>query len=102
MAFAHCSWGGIRVTIRPLNRFCHGSSAHVRCTCTEERFMNRRFRNAALALLAILTLTPGAWAQGCILCYTSLAGANPGAIRAFQLAMFVLLIAALLLFVSIF
>ncbi len=66
--------------------------------------MMRRFRMLFLALVGVLCLAPApaAWAQGCVLCYTSLAGANPSAIRAFQLAMFVLLMPALLLFIGIF
>jgi hypothetical protein len=64
----------------------------------------RRFRTMALALVALIALVPApsAWAQGCVLCYTSLMGANPSAIRAFQLAMMVLLVPALTLFIGIF
>ena len=56
----------------------------------------------AVALtVAALSFTPGAWAQGCVLCYTSLANGGPGAMRAFQMAMFALLFPALLLFLGV-
>ena len=57
----------------------------------------------AVALaVAALGFTPGAWAQGCVLCYTSLSNGGPGAMHAFQMAMFALLIPALLLFLGVF
>jgi hypothetical protein len=57
----------------------------------------------AVALtVAALGFTPGAWAQGCVLCYTSLANGGPGAMHAFQMAMFALLFPALLLFLGVF
>jgi high-affinity Fe2+/Pb2+ permease len=52
--------------------------------------------------VAALGLAPGAWAQGCVLCYTSLVGSGPTAMHAFQMAMFALLIPALLLFLAVF
>ncbi|SRR5579883_2276262 len=52
--------------------------------------------------LAVLALTTRASAQGCVLCYTSLANSGPKALQAFEIAMFVLLIPALLLFLSVF
>jgi hypothetical protein len=68
--------------------------------------MIRRFRTigwAALSLLGLLFVSaPAAHAQGCILCYTSLAAAGSAAMHAFQMAMLVLLIPALFLFVGIF
>ena len=58
---------------------------------------------SALGLgVAVLGFAPGAWAQGCVLCYTSLASSGPGAMHAFQMAMFALLIPALLLFLAVF
>ncbi len=57
---------------------------------------------AAALTVAALGFTPGAWAQGCVLCYTSLSNAGPGAMHAFQVAMFALLIPALLLFLGVF
>ena len=56
----------------------------------------------AVALTMALCFTPGAWAQGCVLCYTSLSNSGPGAMHAFQMAMFALLIPALLLFLGVF
>jgi hypothetical protein len=57
----------------------------------------------ALALgVAALGFAPGAWAQGCVLCYTSLASSGPTAMHAFQMAMFALLIPALMLFLAVF
>jgi len=52
--------------------------------------------------LAALGFAPGARAQGCVLCYTSLASSGPTAMHAFQMAMFALLIPALLLFLGVF
>ena len=51
---------------------------------------------------AVLGLAPSAHAQGCVLCYTSLAGLGTGAMKAFELAMFALLIPALTLFAGVF
>jgi hypothetical protein len=61
-------------------------------------------RMGALVALAVLGLmpAPAVRAQGCVLCYTSLSAASPGALHAFQLAMLVLLIPALLLFAGLF
>jgi|ERR1022692_3432970 hypothetical protein len=66
--------------------------------------MFRRLRMGAVVALALLGMmpTPAARAQGCVLCYTSLSAASPGALHAFQLAMLVLLIPALLLFAGLF
>lgn len=59
-------------------------------------------RMAGFVGTALLMAVPGAHAQGCVLCYTSLAGAGPGAMRAFEMAMLTLLIPALLLFAGVF
>ena len=59
-------------------------------------------RIVGLIVAAVLSLAPAAHAQGCVLCYTSLAGAGPGAMKAFELAMFALLIPALTLFAGVF
>jgi len=66
--------------------------------------MLRRLRMVAVAVLALAGLMPipAARAQGCVLCYTSLSAASPGAMHAFQLAMLALLIPALLLFAGLF
>ena len=58
-------------------------------------------RILAVAALAV-AFEPGVWAQGCVLCYTSLASSGPAAMHAFQMAMFALLIPALLLFIGLF
>ena len=60
------------------------------------------YRTALLLGVAALGFAPGAWAQGCVLCYTSLYNSGPGAMHAFQMAMFALLIPALLLFLGVF
>ena len=59
-------------------------------------------RSAVGIAIAALGFAPGACAQGCVLCYTSLASSGPGAMHAFQVAMFALLIPALLLFAAVF
>jgi hypothetical protein len=59
-------------------------------------------RSVLAVAVAALAFAPGAWAQGCVLCYTSLASSGPAAMHAFQLAMFALLIPALLLFLGVF
>ncbi len=64
--------------------------------------MKRSHKMAAVFAVAALGFTPGAWAQGCVLCYTSLSNGGPGAMHAFQMAMLALLIPALLLFLGVF
>jgi hypothetical protein len=64
--------------------------------------MRGLIRLTGIVAVALLSWTPAAHAQGCVLCYTSLASAGPGAMRAFQLAMLVLLIPALSLFAGVF
>jgi hypothetical protein len=64
--------------------------------------MNFSYRSVLALGVAALAFTPGARAQGCVLCYTSLASSGPAAMHAFQMAMFALLIPALLLFLSVF
>lgn len=59
-------------------------------------------RSMGLVAAALLSLTPAAHAQGCVLCYTSLASLGPGAMRSFELAMFTLLVPALTLFAGVF
>ncbi len=60
------------------------------------------YRSAVAIAIAALGVAPGAWAQGCVLCYTSLASSGPTAMHAFQMAMLALLIPALLLFLAVF
>ena len=64
--------------------------------------MKVSYKSAAVMATAALGFAPGAWAQGCVLCYTSLASSGPTAMHAFQVAMIALLIPALLLFVGVF
>ena len=64
--------------------------------------MKISYRWAVVSAVAALGFSPSAWAQGCVLCYTSLASSGPTAMHAFQMAMFALLIPALLLFLSVF
>jgi len=64
--------------------------------------MKLTLKSAVTVGLAALWLATRASAQGCVLCYTSLAASGPAALHAFQLAMFALLIPALLLFVAVF
>jgi hypothetical protein len=54
--------------------------------------MKFSYRTALALGVAALGFAPGAWAQGCVLCYTSLASSGPAAMHAFQMAMFALLI----------
>ncbi len=62
----------------------------------------RRLGMIAVVIASGLGLAPALHAQGCILCYTSLANGGPSAIRAFQLGVLSLLVPALLLFVGVF
>jgi hypothetical protein len=64
--------------------------------------MKVSYKSAAVMAIAALGFAPGAWAQGCVLCYTSLASSGPTAMHAFQVAMITLLIPALLLFAGVF
>jgi hypothetical protein len=64
--------------------------------------MKFSYRSVVAIAIAALGFAPGAWAQGCVLCYTSLASSGPGAMHAFQVAMFALLIPALALFLGVF
>src|ERR1700719_2625925 len=60
-----------------------------------------RIRSIALIALGALLLPASGRAQGCVLCYTSLANGGPGALRAFQLGMLALLAPALLLCITV-
>jgi hypothetical protein len=64
--------------------------------------MKFSYRSALALGIAALSFAPGAWAQGCVLCYTSLASSGSAAMHAFQMAMFALLIPALMLFLAVF
>ena len=57
---------------------------------------------AALLLLVVaLASAPAAWAQGCVMCRTSAAAGGDQAMKAFDLAVLVLLVPTILLFVAI-
>ena len=64
--------------------------------------MKLSYRSALVVAVAALVFAPRGWAQGCVLCYTSLASSGPAAMHAFQMAMFALLIPALILFLAVF
>ena len=52
--------------------------------------MRLSVRSGVCLGIAALGFAPGAWAQGCVLCYTALASSGPAAMHAFQVAMFAL------------
>jgi hypothetical protein len=60
-----------------------------------------RIKTTALIALGALLLPASGRAQGCVLCYTSLANGGPGALRAFQMGMLALLGPALLLCITV-
>ncbi len=55
----------------------------------------------ASALTAGFTLAKGAFAQSCIMCYTSAAAGRDGAIRALRNGILILLLPPLLIFIGI-
>ena len=61
----------------------------------------RLLRKVLLGAVAVLTLAPGAWAQGCALCYTSAAAAGAAGIHSLRVGILILLIPTLLLFVGV-
>jgi hypothetical protein len=70
----------------------------------EKTTVTRRLRavpSFVLGLFAVLA-APSAWAQSCVLCYTSVAGGGPVVIRAFEWGVLSLLTPALLLFGGVF
>ena len=62
----------------------------------------KRLMWLATVALGSLGFAPGAWAQSCVLCYTSAAASGPGGMHALWIGMFTLLIPALTLFVAVF
>jgi hypothetical protein len=64
------------------------------------RNMGRIKISIGLAFGALVAPVSG-WAQGCVLCYTSVANGGPGAMRAFQMGILALLAPALLLCVAV-
>src|SRR3954471_6099338 len=60
-----------------------------------------RIKISALIALGALALPASGWAQGCVLCYTSIANGGPGAMHAFQMGILALLAPALLLCIAV-
>jgi hypothetical protein len=57
---------------------------------------------AVMAATAVLGLAPAAYAQGCVLCYTTAAAAGAAARQSINVGILVLLIPALSLFAGVF
>jgi hypothetical protein len=57
--------------------------------------------SALLVLAAVLALAPASYSQGCIMCRTSAAAGGDEAMKAFDLAVLVLLVPTILLFCGI-
>ena len=60
-----------------------------------------RTRVVLLTVFAILGATPGAYAQGCALCYTSASAAGAAAQYSLRLGIFALMVPALTLFLAV-
>jgi len=60
-----------------------------------------RLRLAVVAVIGILGMARGAYAQGCVLCYTSAAAAGSGAARSIDIGILALVTPALLLFLAV-
>jgi hypothetical protein len=61
-----------------------------------------RFRIVFLAGLAVLLMSPGAYAQNCALCYTTASALGSAAARSLDLGILALLTPALALFAGVF
>ena len=61
----------------------------------------RQLASALLLLLAIAAAAPPIYSQGCVMCRTSAAAGGEEAMKAFDLAVLVLLVPTILLFVGI-
>jgi hypothetical protein len=61
-----------------------------------------RFRTVLTAVVAALGLAPGAYAQGCALCYTTASATSNAAQHSLRVGIFTLLIPALALFLGVF
>ena len=59
---------------------------------------------SSMVMLGVCGLisAPSAWAQGCVLCYTSAAAGGSAAMKAFTWGVLTLLVPALLLFIAVF
>ena len=62
--------------------------------------MVRRVPILACFVFSLLGFAPRAWAQGCVLCYTSAAAAGPAVQEALRSGILVLLIPVLLLLIG--
>ncbi len=51
--------------------------------------------------MAVLALPPGAFAQGCALCYTTAAAAGAAAARSIDIGILILLVPALVMFIAV-
>ena len=64
-----------------------------------------RIRFAVLAMIGVmigvLSMARGAYAQGCVLCYTTAAAAGPAAARSLDLGILALVTPALVLFLAV-
>jgi len=60
-----------------------------------------RSRFALLTILAILSSAPGAYAQGCALCYTTASAAGAAAQRSLDWGILALVVPALTLFLAV-
>ena len=65
------------------------------------RVRKMRLGRIFLAALAVLALAPGAFAQGCALCYTTAAAAGAAAARSLNIGILVLLVPALVMFIAV-
>ena len=65
------------------------------------RTWRKRLLFGFLSVLCTSVAAPGAFAQGCALCYTTAAAAGAAAARAIDLGILVLLVPALVLFVAV-
>ena len=65
------------------------------------RVRKMRLGRIFLAALAMLALAPGAFAQGCALCYTTAAAAGAAAARSLNIGILVLLVPALVMFIAV-
>ncbi len=60
-----------------------------------------RWIRSVAVLLGALALAPRAFAQGCVLCYTSAEAAGSSAARSLDIGILVLLVPTLLLFIGV-
>jgi hypothetical protein len=61
-----------------------------------------RMKTFLTAIVAALGIAPGAYAQGCALCYTTASATSTAAQHSLRLGIFTLLIPALALFLGVF